>query len=71
VDTHPWTKYEIARIRDEERLLQARSARLANEARAGRQRQQEVDPVEAGDSLVERLRRLGLAVKRAPAGSGA
>jgi len=34
MDIHPWTKYEIARIRDEERLLRAREARLAREARA-------------------------------------
>lgn len=26
MDIHPWTKYEIARIRDEERLLRARAA---------------------------------------------
>ena len=29
MDTHPWTNYEIARLRDEERLLHAREARLA------------------------------------------
>ena len=34
MDIHPWTKYEIARIRDEERLLRAREAMLAREARA-------------------------------------
>src|SRR5262245_44415117 len=33
MDIHPWTKYEIARIRDEERLLRAREASLAREAR--------------------------------------
>jgi len=26
MDIHPWTKYEIARARDEERLLRAMSA---------------------------------------------
>ena len=34
MDIHPWTKYEIARIRDEERLLRAREASLVRDARA-------------------------------------
>ncbi len=34
MDIHPWTKYEIARMRDEERLLRAREAGLVREARA-------------------------------------
>ena len=34
MDIHPWTKYEIARLRDEERLLRAREAGVAREARA-------------------------------------
>ena len=34
MDIHPWTRYEIARIRDEERLLRAREASLVREARA-------------------------------------
>jgi hypothetical protein len=33
VDIHPWTKYEIARIRDEERLLRARAAMRTKELR--------------------------------------
>jgi hypothetical protein len=33
MDIHPWTKYEIARVRDEERLLRAREAMLARELR--------------------------------------
>ena len=33
MDIDPWTKYEIARMRDEERLLHAREARLARELR--------------------------------------
>jgi hypothetical protein len=28
---HPWTKYEVARLRDEERLLRARQAMRAHE----------------------------------------
>lgn len=30
---HPWTMYEVARYRDEERLLRAQAARLAHRAR--------------------------------------
>jgi hypothetical protein len=30
---HPWTKYEVARLRDEERLLRAREAMRAHEVR--------------------------------------
>lgn len=33
MDIHPWTKYEIARIRDEERLVRARDAMRARELR--------------------------------------
>ena len=33
MDIHPWTNYEIARIRDEERLLRARDAMRAREVR--------------------------------------
>jgi hypothetical protein len=34
MDIHPWTRYEIARMRDEERLLRARAAMQAREVRA-------------------------------------
>jgi hypothetical protein len=34
MDIHPWTRYEIARIRDEERLLRARAAMRASEVGA-------------------------------------
>ena len=34
MDIHPWTKYEIARLRDEERLLRARETSLVREARS-------------------------------------
>ena len=33
MDIHPWTKYEVARVRDEERLLRARAAMQARELR--------------------------------------
>lgn len=67
---HPWTKYEIARLRDEERLLRARSAMRAIESRGAGDVEQ-AGRVQVAESLVDRLRRLGLAVKRAPAGSEA
>jgi hypothetical protein len=67
MDTHPWTNYEIARLRDEERLLQAREARLVQEARAGEPQLGVADPA---DSLLARLTRRGLAARRAPARSG-
>jgi hypothetical protein len=31
MDTHPWTQYEVARLRDEERLFRARDAMRARE----------------------------------------
>ena len=52
MDTHPWTNYEIARLRDEERLLHAREARLAQEARAG---EAQLAVAGAADSLIARL----------------
>jgi hypothetical protein len=67
VDTHPWTKYEIARLHDEERLLRAREARLVQEARAG---EPEVGVARPADSLLARLMRRGHAARRAPARSG-
>jgi hypothetical protein len=54
MDIHPWTKYEIARIRDEERLLRARAAMQSRELRNA----QEVESgVVARSSLLDRLRR--------------
>jgi hypothetical protein len=54
MDIHPWTKYEIARIRDEERLLRARAAMQSRELRTAQE-------VETGGvvrtSLLDRLRR--------------
>ena len=67
---HPWTKYEIARLRDEERLLRARSAMRAIEAREA-QDVGHTERVQDSESLIDRLRRLGLANRRAPARSGA
>ena len=41
MDIHPWTNYEIARLRHEERLVRGRSAMRAAEAREQRSREPE------------------------------
>jgi hypothetical protein len=56
MDIHPWTKYEIARIRDEERLLRAREARRAKEVH-GPTEPAEVGGDEVGQSFFGWLRR--------------
>jgi hypothetical protein len=72
MDTHPWTKYEVARMRDEERLLRARSAMLVREAREARRSElQSVDRTRATSWLERIRRRPGVVADRAPAGSGA
>jgi len=43
MDIHPWTKYEVARLRDEERLLRAREASLVREARRANADAEELD----------------------------
>jgi hypothetical protein len=66
MDIHPWTKYEIARIRDEERLLRARAAMQSRELRAA----QEIEPgVVVRSSWLDRLRRREAVVEQAPAGA--
>jgi hypothetical protein len=70
--THPWTNYEVARMRDEERLLRARSAMLVREAREARRSElQSVDRTRATSWLERIRRRPGVVADRAPAGSGA
>ena len=44
MEIHPWTSYEIARIRDEERLMRAREASLVREARAAAAANDDADP---------------------------
>jgi len=60
MDIHPWTKYELARIRDEERLLRARDAALAAEAR----RAKVVESPDGASSAISWLDRL---LRREPA----
>jgi len=58
---HPWTRYEVARLRDEERLLRARAAMQVKEVRRS-------NAIEVGEttaqasSWLDRLRRRGAVV---------
>jgi len=67
MDIHPWTKYEVARMRDEERLLRARAAMRSRELRNPEHEQVVVTEQRAG--VFERILRRGLAARHAPAGS--
>ena len=71
MDTHPWTNYELARMRDEERLLRARSAMLIREAREARRGELQSDEPTKATSWLQRIRRPGVVTGRAQAGSGA
>ena len=55
MDVHPWTKYEIARIRDEERLLRAQAAMRVREVRSSHAG--EVEATAHGASWLLRLLR--------------
>ena len=60
---HPWTRYEVARLRDEERLLRARAAMQVREVR-------KADVTEVGgtalapSSWLDRLRRRDTATEQ-------
>jgi hypothetical protein len=69
MDTHPWTNYEAARLRDEERLLRARSAMLIREAREARRSELQSGEPARATSWLERIRRPGVVTNRASAGS--
>jgi hypothetical protein len=58
---HPWTKYEIARIRDEERLLRARDAGHLRAIRDARGEELEAD---GRTSWLDRLRRREVAMEK-------
>jgi hypothetical protein len=51
---HPWTKYEVARMRDEERLLRARDAMHLRELRES---QEETGAPSSASGWFDRLRR--------------
>lgn len=57
MDIHPWTKYEVARIRDEERLLRARAAMQVRELRTS----EDVGESARAASWLDRLRRRDVA----------
>ena len=59
VDVHPWSNYEIARLRDEERLKLARAAMLSLEARAAGSSETEPESRESASSWLDRIRRRG------------
>ena len=71
MDTHPWTNYEVARMRDEERLLRARTAMLVREAREARRSELQIGEPTRASSLLQRFRRSRVVADRTPAGSGA
>jgi hypothetical protein len=71
MDIHPWTKYEIARLRDEERLLRARDARHVVEARAAASADSPEAPSRTGFAWISRMRRREAGSGTAHAGSGA
>jgi hypothetical protein len=68
---HPWTKYEIARLRDEERLLRAQAAMRAGELRQDAANEPDVARASRVVSLLARIRRRVVAAERKPARSGA
>jgi hypothetical protein len=68
---HPWTKYEIARLRDEERLLRAQAAMRAGELRQDAANEPAVARASSSVSLLARIRRRVVAAERKPARSGA
>ena len=55
MEIHPWTNYEIARMRDEERLKLAREAMRSLEARSSEPAA--VDDVPSPSSWLDRARR--------------
>jgi hypothetical protein len=57
---HPWTKYEVARLRDEERLLRARAAMHLAELRIAEEVESPARP-----SLLDRLRRRDVSAEQA------
>jgi hypothetical protein len=65
MDIHPWTNYEVARLRNEERLMRARGAMRALEAREASPDQPTADRTRRRGSLLGRVLRHG-----APAAPG-
>jgi hypothetical protein len=72
MDIHPWTNYEIARLRDEERLLRAQEARRVREVRQGQSAERGARRIEAAPiRLLRRMRRRKVAEALPQAGANA
>jgi len=56
---HPWTKYEVARLRSEERLVRARDAMRALEVREEQPAEPTAEAWHRLDSLLDRVWRHG------------
>jgi hypothetical protein len=54
---HPYTHHDIARLRGEERLLQAQAAQRAHQGREGRQAERA--PVQTRSVTIRLLQRIG------------
>jgi len=67
MDIHPWTKYEVAAARDEERRLRAMAAYKALRGADGGAIEGAVESRSSRARLLDRLLRRELAGTRAPA----
>ena len=67
MDIHPWTKYEIARARDEERLLRAMSAYKALRGQEGGAADLGVESPAGRIRLLDRILRREVGAARVPA----
>lgn len=67
MDIHPWTKYELAAARDEERLLRAMAAYKALRGADGGAIEGVVESRSGRTRLLDRLLRRDVGVVRPPA----
>ena len=67
MDIHPWTKYEVARARDEERLLRAMAAYKAFRGADGGAMDGAVESRAGRIRLLDQLLRREVGVVRTPA----
>jgi hypothetical protein len=71
MDIHPWTNYEVARLRNEERLLRARDAMRALEVREASPDQPTADRPRRRNSWLSRVLRHGASAASAQPGTEA
>ena len=67
MDSHPWTKHEVARARDEERLLRAMAAYKALRGADGGAINPVVESRSGRTRLLDRLLRRDIGAVRTPA----